>query len=247
MSRPSVFLRRAGLGCAGLTVVLGIAGGVLYKSRYVLPPEAPRSLREPTPNAYQTMIAACKLEVKELDGIKTSPPNRNSLQPLAGRKKLLAANAASIAKLREALGQEWLTPQWMTASQTFPEYAQFREEARMLTLLGTQTYAEEGNLPEAARCAADAIELGMKIPRGGVLITGLVGLACEAIGESALWRIADTLDAKTARVTSQRLVALEPQRTSFAQVLEEERRFGRLSTRQLFAKSPTQLWKAVDQ
>lgn len=226
--------KRASIGCGGVAAVLGLAGGLWLRHVYTLPPEPPLTAALPSPNGYQTALAACQLQVKEKE------------LSLEKRKAFLAANAASIAKLREALAQEWLVPPVNEPNPQNPEFAAFREEARILCL-GSDVAVEAKNYPEAARYATDAIELGVLVPRGGALMHSLVGYACESIGTTALWQYVDRLDAKTARATIQRLAALEKRRGSFAEMLRVEKHSSHLSMRAFYGSNPLQTWKSVDQ
>ena len=235
-------MKRTAIACGVGGVSLAGLGALWYQSHYVLPPEPKLDVKLPSPNGYDTLQQACGLEVGEKEGIVTSPSRKDADQPLPGRLALLKANASSIEKLREALTQTYLNPT-ATINGDFKHYAKIREEARMLSF-ASKTYADAGNLPEASRCALDAIELGAKIPRGGTLITGLVGIACEAIGTKALAGIADKLDAPTARVAARRLEAIDGERPKYAEILTEESRFSRQSIRQMFARGPFALMRS---
>lgn len=116
----------------------------------------------------------------------------------------------------------------------------------MLSALAASTYAEQGDLPEAARCATDTISMGVHLPRGAALLHGLTGIACEAMGDAALWRLIDRLDAKTARATVNRLLALEKQRWSYQDVMRAESRSHRRTTSQLFAGGLIKAWKELN-
>ena len=232
------------LGLGGV-VLLG-AGTVWYQQHYVLPPEPKIEVKLPSPNGYDTLWEACNLEVGKKDGTVTSPSNnRDADQLLPGRLALLEANKPSIEQLREALKQDYLIPASQSPDKEFPRWAKAREEARMLAF-ASRTYADTGNLPEAARCALDTIELGATVPRGGVLITGLVGVACEAIGMKALGDLADKLDAPTARMAARRLAEIDRKRPIFGDILRQENQYSRTITRTMFSHGPLGAWKASE-
>jgi len=214
MRRGSALFKRASVGCGGVAAVLGLAGGLWLRHVYTLPPEPPLTATLPSPNGYQTALAACK--------------------------------SGSVAKLREALAQEWLVPPVNAPHQKNPEFSAFRTLA-MRAVMSAEVYAEEGNSAEAARSATDAIELGVLVPRGGALMNSLVGYSCESIGTTALWQYVDKLDAKTAHATAQRLAAIEKHRGSFAQMLRVEKHSSHLSMRAFYGSNPLQTWKSVDQ
>jgi type II secretory pathway pseudopilin PulG len=241
-------LGRVSLGAAVAAPV--VAGAVLlwYRRAYTLPPEPAVSVPHPHPNGDDTLRAAAELQVRAVDGVGSSPLRRDDPWPLAGREKLLAANAPALGRLRTALRQEFLAPPAASpatgTADRFPMHARSREFARLLDCAAT-TDAEEGNLPAAAGDATDAIEMGVVIPRGGGLIDSLVGIACESIGQRALWDVADRLDAQTARRAARRLEPIDARRRPVARTLSEEKRLYHLSTRAIFDGGPVRTWRSV--
>lgn len=242
MSRLSRFLRRAGLTLAAVGVVGAVVGSVWYRRAYTIPPLAPDPpVRLPSPNGYDTLRDAVKLVIKEKDGIKHAyEVTRKTKQPLVGRQKLLAANEPAIAKVREALGQEFLVPPG--PENGIGPGAEFRHLARVLAS-SAETHAESGQLAEAVRCAADTVELGVVTPRGGNLISTLVGGACESIGDASLWALVDRLDAPTARATAQRLERIETRRWPVAEMVRAEGRGIEKSQRALYNGGPARAWR----
>ena len=227
-----------GIGCGtSLAVIVGL-GAILWVRGNAAPEYKIPQWKLPIPNAYDTLEVARNLEVTKLGDIATSPITRfdeklgksvpEKPQPLAGRKRLLGQNEASIAKLREALKQDYavdIPPGDVGAmAALFPRQADIRELARML-LFASHTYADLGQKDKAAECALDAMALGVLIVHRSQLIGNLVGIACEAIGRKALWELTDNVDAKTARTATARLEFLERQRYSFEKVLLTERDF----------------------
>ena len=240
MSRLSRFLRRAGLTLAAVGVVGAVVGSVWYRRAYTIPPLSPDPPAQlPSPNGYDTLRAAVKLLVKEKDGVKHAyEVTRKTKQPLVGRRKLLAANAPVIATVRRELSQEVLAP----PNGSEEAGLEFHKLARMLAS-SSETCADADDLPEAARCGADAVELGIVTPRGGNLIRTFVGNACEAIGDRTLWTLVDRLDAATARATTLRLERIEARRWPLAETLRVEERATEKYLRALFDGSPTRAWR----
>src|SRR5436190_1611091 len=78
-----------------------------------------------------------------------------------------------------------------------PNAASFRALARVLVAEG-KLAEREGRMPDAARSYLDCLHLGTDVPRGGVLIHGLVGLAVQALGLRAMEGAVDRLDGPTA-------------------------------------------------
>ena len=238
-----------GTGCVtSLALMIGL-GGILWIRGNAAPEYKIPEWKLPSPNAYDTLAEAKKLEVSKLGTAAINPKGRYDekvkksvyeLGPLDDRKALLEKNQAAIAKLREALTQEFATPRKpgdvQALADNFPHFAEFRELARLL-MFASRTYTDLGQNDEASRCALDAITLGALVSHRSQLIGNLVGVACEAIGRKALWERVDELDAKTAWAAVRRLEALEPTRYSFENVLLNERDFNQANTYMNFKNS----------
>ena len=88
--------------------------------------------------------------------------------------------------------------------------------------------AEMENRPgDAVKSYLDAIRLGNKSARGGILIDQLVGTAIEAIGTSHLQKLVDRLDAKSCRETAATLETLDAQRQTWNEVMQQEHAWSR--------------------
>lgn len=228
----------------GVIVPSLVLAGVAINARLnEIPPLVLPQRVLPVPNAHDTLRAAKAQEVATQGAAETAPRDGKYIQPLEDRKALLAANARALATVREGLEQEYQQPLTYDMSQTFPEYAEYRELARLLSF-ASHTYADLGNYPEAARCATDAMALGVKVPRGGSLIGMLVGVACEAIGRKALADVAPKLDAATLKATLERLDRLDPQRWPLAETFEVEHLWSQKSIRDLAKMGPAELAKS---
>ncbi|WP_395094143.1 hypothetical protein [Armatimonas sp.] len=233
------------LVAVGILVPSLVLAGVAINARLNdVPPLVLPQHTLPVPNAHDTLRVA-KVQVVPLkDGIELSPKDIKKVQPLAGRKALLAANTEAIAKIQQALSQEYRQPITYETSQLFPEYAEHRELARLLAF-AAKTHADSGNYSEAARCATDAMALGMKIPRGGALIGALVGMACEAIGRNALLGVVGNLDATTLEATLERLDTLEKERWLLAETLEVEHLWSQKAIRDMAKQGPLETAKML--
>ena len=88
---------------------------------------------------------------------------------------------------------------------------------------GVATYHEMDGRPAAATEARlDCLEMGVMMPRGGTLIAGLVGLACESIAFSGIESQLPLLSEKELAHTAARLDRIAGKRISYADVLQEE-------------------------
>lgn len=227
-----------------LVPTLALVGVAINARLNEVPPLTLPQRVMPVPNAHDTLRVAKSQEVAKKGMTEVAPRDGKYVQPLEDRKALLAANARAIATVREALAQDYELPFTYDMSQTFPEYPEYRELARLLSF-ASHTYAELGNYPEAARCATDAVALGVKVSHGGPLIGMLVGVACEAIGRKALAEVAPKLDAATLKATLERLDRLDSQRWPLAETFEVERLWSQSAIRDLAKMGPTELAKSV--
>src|SRR5258708_28917010 len=114
---------------------------------------------------------------------------------ILNESSVVQANQPALARFREGLGKECGTPFNPSFDAKFESLAKFRSLAR---LLGAEAdvYAAGGNTGRAAMSALDAIQLGTDVERGGPLISGLVVIAIQRIGQSALQRRGETLSRK---------------------------------------------------
>lgn len=188
----------------------------------------------PLPNANDTLTQAAQARVKQVGTANVEELAFKAKPLLADRIALRTANAAAIQLTKRALQQEYYQPQSPSMTALYPEFAEYRGLARVLAY-NSETAALQGNYPAATEDALDAIQLGVKIPRGGPLIGALVGYACEAIGRKALWNVADQLDAATLHRTLDRLTVLEKERTPFADTLAEEKLGSQVALREMLA------------
>lgn len=235
-------LRRAAISGATVVCLLSVTVSLWYRNAYTLPPEPAVSVNLPQPNGYETLLEAKKLLVARVDGVYSTPIDKDTPWPLASRQKLLAANAPALRRMRDALQQDFrILPETAPGARMNPAY---REFTRLLVCSAT-THAETGDLSRAAQDTVDAIELGNLIPRGGGIMDLMVGMSCAGIGEKALWDLADRLDSPTVRATAQRLEQAEARRWPYAETLREEKRQSHANTRQMFDGGPIQSWRRL--
>jgi hypothetical protein len=102
-----------------------------------------------------------------------------------------------------------------------PQLAGMKHLAQLLAAEGRLNELD-GRLSEAARSYTDAIRLGNQMSRGGLLITRLVGTACEGIGCRALAKLAPKLSPEQDRVAITDLAKIDDDRVTWAEVLQAE-------------------------
>jgi len=183
----------------------------------------------PSPNAF-TYFRAAGLALQQKEDVdyahsrpgSPGPDGKPRTYTLADKERLVAANAEALRLLRAGFRYEYLEPPARSFSHVYPHYAQDRALARLLALEAA-VHEAKGNLRQAADSALDAVDLGVRIPRGGNIIGMLVGIACEAIGRAELWSRVDKLSGPDAAAASRRLVAIEPRRFGVASALIDEK------------------------
>lgn len=106
-------------------------------------------------------------------------------------------------------------------SNVFSGFSGLRELERIN--LGVAGYYELTGQPgKAMETDLDGVEAGVKAPKGGGLLAGLVGAACEAIAESRLEPLLPRLSAAELKSSADRLNQIASERVSYADVLQEE-------------------------
>lgn len=141
---------------------------------------------------------------------------------LEERADLVRANAPALAALREGLGRAYLAPPVRSSQARMPYLDEYRKLARLLRL-ESEVRAARGETGKAARSALDAIALGIEVEHSSPVMGKLVGVACEAIGRSALWDLIPRLSAAEATAAARRLEELSVGKPSTSDTFTEER------------------------
>src|SRR5258707_562430 len=148
---------------------------------------------------------------------------------------LIATNAEPLRLVRLGLSRQCLWPsEARTAALT--NFAALSHdlvsEKRLVHLLAAEgRLAEMDNRPaDAARSYMNAVRFGNEISRGGLVISRLVGIACEAIGITPLTKLAPMLDCDQRRRLIKELIETDRAAVTWAEVMKSERWFGRHQT-----------------
>ncbi|HKI70026.1 MAG TPA: hypothetical protein VKA67_10585 [Verrucomicrobiae bacterium] len=197
-------------------VIVAVLGLVLFNSLQPLPPVP--SL--PSPNGYNAFIKAGDMVTSNVsDYVDLNP---DELQQVVNEN----SNALQLA--RRGLTQECRVPldYSATSSAHLDQLSNMKRLANALAAEGR--LAEIQNHPgDAAKSYLDLIQLGIKSAHGGVIIDGLVGMALENLGVSDLKKIAGKLDAESCRKAAARLETLDAHRTSWPEILRQEKAWSR--------------------
>lgn len=180
-----------------------------------LPPVPPL----PNPNGYDDLVRAGKMLANNTSDYDKM--NRQELQALVENN----SNALELA--RSGLQQQCRVP-----LQFLPTYPDLDKLSALKML--AQAFVAEGELAEtenrpgdAAKSYLDTIHLGNETARGGLLIDQLVEIAMEAVGTSHLQEIINNLNSKSCRETAATLEALDSQRRTWNEVMQQERDWSR--------------------
>jgi hypothetical protein len=169
----------------------------------------------PEPNGYDDLIAAARMLPRIDPG---GPPAKVRFLLLEGGEGLQLARAG--------LAKECQVP--LQFSEGWFEDEHMPDISRLKAL--AQAFAAEGEIAlldqrwdAASASFLDAVRLGNEIPRGGVLIHMLVGIACEAIGLTSLEKIVAELGPEQCRELVQALERIDRDQETFAAIRERER------------------------
>ncbi|MCA1595472.1 MAG: hypothetical protein LC772_03480 [Chloroflexi bacterium] len=216
---PAPFIRkrwRMARPLLATLAILVIAAAAFLFWRDVDPTLVVPSPVMPSPNAFDHFVRAENLLNKSPGlGDDFSTPT------LTEKHLALVDNDNALRELRGGLDLPYMNPPIRSFSGRMPYYAGFRSLARLL-LMEAQVRASEGDYNGAAQADLDAIQLGVMIPRGSLLIGKLVGIACQAIGSKDLWQEVSHLTAAQASAAAKRLVSIDARQVPFASTLQEE-------------------------
>lgn len=179
----------------------------------VIPSPAPL----PNPNAFDfyvqagTMIVPAPVAAYKKDA------------PFALLQSTAKDNAPALRVFRKGLAFPYQQPAARgIKSLTMAPYAKFRELARQINF-EARVLAAGGDWNGAMQSRLDGMRLGNDIPRGGAIISLLVGIAMEAIARQDADEIVPHLTAAQARAAAQRLEKLYESRVSLAEVWTEDK------------------------
>jgi hypothetical protein len=196
----------------------------------------------PSPNAYDTHVQATFLLAPIM-----KPADDAALDKMYGDKERVRRyslkrkeawvkqNAGALNMMRQGLKQSYQQPALRSWSAMLPFLSRFRELARRL-IVESKAHALRGNHAEAANSALDAMHFGHQIPRGGPIITGLVGQAIQSLGRNQLLDVLPHLNAQGCKQAARRLEKIRAMQVSYAHVLREEKWMGQAGLLEVMKK-----------
>ena len=199
----------------GLAITVVVLVALVYSSG-----QAPASPPMPDPNGYDDFVQAA-------ESIQGSPGDFPTLD-LASLRTLVTTNAEPLRRLRLGLSRPCYY--LMGADLTNAGMSQLALMKRSVQLLAAEgkLHELEGQPAAAADSYVEAIRFGNEMSRGGMLITRLVGIACEAIGYSPLGKLVPQLGGADARRVASALEKVDADRAPWSEVFVNERRYHRL-------------------
>lgn len=203
-----------------MAVVLGslIVVGLMVFSPHQTPPRPPL----PSPNGYDDFMMASTLLAANGD---FSVMSHDQL------RAMVTQNTEALRLVRVGLTRECRVPLGYSQgdmSQHMSGLGSIKRIAQALTAEGRLAELEY-RTNDAARAYLDAMRLGHEATRGGLLIDGLVGTACEAIGRQSLQPCITNLQAAECRAIIGELEAMEKKQESFAEKMKTEKAWRRLT------------------
>ena len=217
----------AKLIAAAVFAILVILTIVWWTSAQQLPMITVPSPKLPTPNAFDTFNSAAAnfvdgSKIGYAIGTRHTGLKDDRDYTWVEKRKFVAENALTLKLLRKGLHQVYLNPPARSFNFMFPYYARYRAMARLL-VLESQVKINQGDYAGATRSSMDAMDLGAQAPHGSVLIGGLVGIACQAIGRRPIWQHIDRLNVAQAREVGRRIGQIRRRQVPFAETMLEEK------------------------
>jgi hypothetical protein len=188
---------------------------VLFLARGRTPPLPPL----PNPNGYDDFLKAAALLTGDVSNASTLDHD--------GLRALMSTNAEPLRLIRLGLTRDCSVPTdsaMTNISGVLADLAGLKSLVRLLS--------EEGRLAEmetrygdATHSYLDAIRFGNEISRGGFIIHRLVGIACEAIGNTPLSKLVPKLTSDEVRSVIAELEKIDRAGVTWDEVRRNETRF----------------------
>jgi hypothetical protein len=182
----------------------------------------------PNPNGYDDFLQAAAALTGDIGNSSTLDHD--------GLRALVSTNAEALRLLRLGLTRNCSVP---TDSAMTNVAGMVTDLPRLKSL--ARLLAEEGRLAElegrygdAAHSYIDVIRFGNEMSRGGFIITRLVGIACEAIGQTPLSKLVPRLSLDEGRWVVGELEKIDNNQVKWEDVRRSENRFVRYQLGQSF-------------
>lgn len=220
--RPSRLMRVFVAGLLLLSLTL-LTIGAVYLRNSRTPDIVISTPTMPADNGYDDFVRAGKLAGQMAHLSPSNMAGTPAQNYTYANYKACAPDAIPVQRAVQAgLKKAYLCPPVRTANALqFPQFALFRATVR--AMVGKAGYEVISGQPgQAADTMLDMLEEGVTIPRGGSLIAGLVGIACEAISIHSMEELFPKLNDVELAHVAQRLDTIAAKRVPYADLIDEE-------------------------
>ncbi len=182
----------------------------------------------PNPNGYDDFLKAAAVLTGDMGNASTL--DHDDL------RALVSTDSEPLRLLRLGLSRQCALPADSAMTNVAGLLAELADMKRLALLLGAEGRLREmdNRVADAARSYVDAIHFGNEISRGGFVISHLVGIACEAIGDTPLSKLVPKLDREASRPLIAELEAIDLAGVTWDEVRRNENRFARYQMRKAF-------------
>jgi hypothetical protein len=210
------------------TLLLALVAVFLLAVLFLALGRTPPPVPLPNPNGYNDFLKAAAL-------LTGDAGDADTLDHKALRA-LVSTNAESLRLLRLGLSRQCALPADSAMTNVSGMMSDLAAMKQLVELLRAEGRLREmDNHPaDAAQSYLDAIRFGNEISRGGFIINRLVGIACEAIGETSLNKLLPKFGPQEARPIIVELEKIDSARVTWEEILQNENRFSRHQLRKEF-------------
>ena len=171
----------------------------------------------PNPNGYDDFVKAGKMVIGN--------PSTNDTMSQAELEALIATNSNTLKLVRLGLSRECREPVEYSTNYTvqlLPELGSLKQ--LIFLLLAEGRLAElNGSTNDAAAIYLEGVRFGEELGHGGLVISGLVSVACESGAMSRLQRLTNCVTAVKCREISEVLETIDDREEPIADTLAQER------------------------
>jgi hypothetical protein len=184
---------------------------------------SPKATPLPSPNGYDDFVKAGQMLV---EASKAEDYASLSKADLAA---LVTKNEAALKLVHEGLNRECRIPDDYSPAYLSRHISDITSMKRLVKILCAQgRLAElEGDTNGAAGIYLEGIHFGQECSRGGVIISRLVGIACETVASSRLEPLTNRLGPPECREVSKAIEMLDSKDESAQETLKQEHAFSR--------------------
>jgi hypothetical protein len=206
-------------------ILLVVGANLLIVAMVLISGLSPKAAPMPNPNGYDDLVKAAQMVVETRKADDYQPQGREDLA------NLVSKNEGALELARAGLSHQCRVPDEYSAAHLLKHVdtvSSFRKLVLVFCAQGRLTELE-GRTNEAARAYLDGIRIGQESGRGGVMISRLVGIACETIALSRLEQLTNGLGGPECHEVSQTLQLLDAKEEPAQETLKQEHAWARKS------------------